>query len=392
MLTDGALRMLVLLHFHTIGFTPIQLSYLFLLYEFAGIITNLYAGWIAKKIGLSITLYAGLIYQIISLLALSKLDQNWSALFSLIFVMVFQGLSGIAKDLTKMSSKSSVKLLAPSNDNKLFKWVTVLTGSKNTIKGLGFFVGGLLLIFLGYENSLEIMCLFLILIFIFSVKLMPKKLGQVNKETKFKEVFSTKTNINKLSLARFFLFGARDVWFVVALPIFLYSIISDGSVEKNKEAFFIIGSFLASWVILYGVIQASTYRLLNIEKNKLSMIKLAKDWALYIFPVPIVLYFLINIYPENIQFNLIATIIVLLIFAFSFAINSSLHSFLILEFTSKDRVTMDVGFYYMANASGRLIGTLMSGICYSIGGIEICLFFSALMLLFNRLSIGRISK
>ena len=392
MLTDGALRMLVLLHFHTIGFTPIQLSYLFLLYEFAGIITNLYAGWIAKKFGLSITLYAGLILQIISLFALSKLDQNWSVLFSLIFVMVFQGLSGIAKDLTKMSSKSSVKLLAPSKDNKLFKWVTILTGSKNTIKGLGFFVGGLLLIFLGYESSLELMSLFLILIFIFSIKLMPKKLGHTNKETKFKEVFSTQTNINKLSLARFFLFGARDVWFVVGLPIFLYSIISDGSVEKNKEAFFIIGSFLASWVILYGIIQASTYKLLGIEKNKLSKIKLTKDWSLYIFPIPIVLYFLINIYPENIQFNLLATIIILLIFAFVFAINSSLHSFLILEFTSKDRVTMDVGFYYMANASGRLIGTLMSGFCYSIGGIEICLFFSALMLLFNRLSIGRISE
>ena len=392
MLTDGALRMLVLLHFHTIGFTPIQLSYLFLLYEFAGIITNLYAGWIAKKFGLSITLYAGLILQIISLFALSKLDQNWSILFSLTFVMVFQGLSGIAKDLTKMSSKSSVKLLAPSKDNKLFKWVTILTGSKNTIKGLGFFVGGLLLIFLGYETSLEMMSLFLILIFIFSIKLMPKKLGHSNKDTKFKEVFSTKTNINKLSLARFFLFGARDVWFVVGLPIFLYSIISDGSVQKNKEAFFIIGSFLASWVILYGIIQASTYKILGIEKNKLSKIKLTKDWSLYIFPIPIVLYFLINIYPENIQFNLLATIIILLIFAFVFAINSSLHSFLILEFTSKDRVTMDVGFYYMANASGRLIGTLMSGFCYSIGGIEICLFFSALMLLFNRLSIGRISE
>ena len=254
MLTDGALRMLVLLHFHTIGFTPIQLSYLFLLYEFAGIITNLYAGWIAKKFGLSITLYAGLILQIISLFALSKLDQNWSVLFSLTFVMVFQGLSGIAKDLTKMSSKSSVKLLAPPKDNKLFKWVTILTGSKNTIKGLGFFVGGLLLIFLGYETSLEMMSLFLILIFIFSIKLMPKKLGHSNKDTKFKEVFSTKTNINKLSLARFFLFGARDVWFVVGLPIFLYSIISDGSVQKNKEAFFIIGSFLASWIILYGII------------------------------------------------------------------------------------------------------------------------------------------
>lgn len=49
MLSDGALRMLVLLHFNGLGFSLIQLAYLFLLYEIAGIVTNLAAGWLAAR-------------------------------------------------------------------------------------------------------------------------------------------------------------------------------------------------------------------------------------------------------------------------------------------------------------------------------------------------------
>ena len=161
MLTDGALRMLVLLHFHTLGFTPLQLAYLFLLYEFFGMVTNLTAGWIAKKIGLNITLYSGLFLQILSLLLLTQIDKNWSITLSVIFVMATQGLSGIAKDLTKMSSKSSVKLLAPDNNSKLFQWVSFMTGSKNAVKGFGFLLGSLLLTFIGFKSSLFFMAAFL---------------------------------------------------------------------------------------------------------------------------------------------------------------------------------------------------------------------------------------
>ena len=59
-LTDGALRMLVLLHFHQLGYTPVNLAFLFLLYEFFGILTNLFGGWIGSRFGLRLTLFAGL--------------------------------------------------------------------------------------------------------------------------------------------------------------------------------------------------------------------------------------------------------------------------------------------------------------------------------------------
>ena len=226
MLTDGALRMLVLLHFHTLGFTPLQLAYLFLLYEFFGMVTNLTAGWIAKTIGLNITLYSGLFLQILSLLLLTQIDKNWSITLSVIFVMATQGLSGIAKDLTKMSSKSSVKLLAPDNNSKLFQWVSFMTGSKNAVKGFGFLLGSLLLTFIGFKSSLFFMAAFLSITLILVLILLKDKLSTTKKDTKFSEVFSKNKNINYLSLGRVFLFGARDTWLVVGLPIFLYSILS----------------------------------------------------------------------------------------------------------------------------------------------------------------------
>ena len=136
MLSDGALRMLVLLHFNGLGFSPVQLAYLFLLYEVAGIVTNMAAGWIAARFGLASTLYAGLGLQIAALTALAQLDPAWSVGSSVVFVMAVQGASGVAKDLAKMSSKSAVKLLAPSANGGLFRWVAVLTGAKNAVKGL----------------------------------------------------------------------------------------------------------------------------------------------------------------------------------------------------------------------------------------------------------------
>lgn len=392
MLTDGALRMLVLLHFHVLGFNPIQLAYLFLLYEFAGIITNLSAGWLASKFGLNVTLYSGLILQIISLLLLTQVNENWTIFASVIFVMFVQGLSGVSKDLTKMSSKSAVKLLAPETNNKLFKWVSFLTGSKNTVKGLGFFIGGLLLYLFEFQNSLIIMSLILFLVLTITYIIMPKNLGSLDKKVKFSEVFSKNKNINFLSASRVFLFGARDVWFVVGLPLFFYSILSDGSVDDNKKAFFIIGTFLALWIIIYGIVQALTPKLISNQILKFSAVKVAKDWSLYLIPIPIILFFLLKLYPHNDNFNLIITIIILLAFCFFFAINSSLHSFLILKFTNKKRVSLDVGFYYMSNAAGRLIGTLFSGLSYTYGGIEICLFVSSVMLLINRLGMRKLEE
>jgi hypothetical protein len=63
----------------------------------------------------------------------------------------------------------------------------------------------------------------------------------------------------------------------------------------------------------------------------------------------------------------------LLAFGVVFAVNSALHSYLILAFTKAERVTMDVGYYYMANAGGRLAGTLLSGLTYQVGGLTFML-------------------
>ena len=384
MLTDGALRMLVLLHFHTLGFSPLQLAYLFLLYEFFGMVTNLTAGWIAKKIGLNITLYSGLFLQILSLLLLTQIDKNWSITLSVIFVMATQGLSGIAKDLTKMSSKSSVKLLAPDNNSKLFQWVSFMTGSKNAVKGFGFLLGSLLLTFIGFKSSLFFMAAFLSITLIIVLILLKDKLSTTKKDTKFSEVFSKNKNINYLSLGRVFLFGARDTWLVVGLPIFLYSILSDGSTESNHKAFFVIGTFMAGWTVFYGFVQSITPKLVS---NKNSTRKQIEFWASALTVIPLFLIPL-NFYAQD--FLLYITIFVLFVFGFVFAINSSIHSFLILKFTDKNRVTLDVGFYYMSNAFGRLMGTLLSGLSYQYGGFSACVLVAAILLFINRISIKKL--
>ena len=384
MLTDGALRMLVLLHFHTLGFTPLQLAYLFLLYEFFGMVTNLTAGWIAKKIGLNITLYSGLLLQILSLLLLTQIDKNWSITLSVIFVMATQGLSGIAKDLTKMSSKSSVKLLAPDNNSKLFQWVSFMTGSKNAVKGFGFLLGSLLLTFIGFKSSLFFMAAFLSITLILVLILLKDKLSTTKKDTKFSEVFSKNKNINYLSLGRVFLFGARDTWLVVGLPIFLYSILSDGSIESNHKAFFVIGTFMAGWTVFYGFVQSITPKIIS---NKNSTRKQIEFWASALTVIPLFLIPL-NFYTQD--FLLHITIFVLFVFGFVFAINSSIHSFLILKFTDKNRVTLDVGFYYMSNAFGRLMGTLLSGLSYQYGGFSACVLVAAILLFINRISIKKL--
>ena len=384
MLTDGALRMLVLLHFHTLGFSPLQLAYLFLLYEFFGMVTNLTAGWIAKKIGLNITLFSGMIFQIASLLLLTQVDKSWSITSSVIFVMATQGLSGIAKDLTKMSSKSSVKLLAPDKNNKLFQWVTLMTGSKNAVKGFGFLLGSILLSFLGFQLSLILMAGLLSIILILVFVYLNNDFSKIKKDVKFSEVFSKNKNINYLSFGRVFLFGARDTWLVVGLPVFLYSMMSDGSIDDNKKAFFVIGTFMAVWTIFYGFVQGVTPKILS-QNEPLG--KQTKYWASLLIGIPIILI-LLSLYFE--EYKLYITISLLFIFGFVFAVNSSLHSFLILKYTDKNRVTLDVGFYYMSNAFGRLIGTLLSGLSIQFGGFLTCIFITALMLALNRLTMEKL--
>ena len=393
MLTDGALRMLVLLHFHTLGFSPIQLAYLFVLYEIAGVITNLSAGWIAARFGLASTLYAGLGLQVAALLALALLDPAWSVTASVIFVMCIQGVSGVAKDLAKMSSKSAVKLLAPSEDNGLFRWVALLTGSKNAVKGLGFLLGALLLGLAGFVPAVLGMAVVLGIIGIAVLLRMPPGLPQGRKDAKFQEVFSKNSNINWLSLARMFLFGARDVWFVVGIPIYFYAVLSDGTTDGNRTAFFLIGTFMALWVILYGAVQASAPRLLRAkDRSANDLAASARTWVGTLFFAPAILATAAALVGAPTPALTTLIIAGLLLFGGLFALNSALHSYLILAFTSAERVTMDVGFYYMANAAGRLIGTLMSGLSYQIGGLPLCLACAAAMIALSWLSIGKLSQ
>ncbi len=390
-LTDGALRMLVLLHFNGLGFTPIQLAYLFLLYEVAGIVTNLSAGWIAARFGLTTTLYAGLGLQIVALVALAQLDPAWSVLASVWFVMAVQGASGVAKDLAKMSAKSAVKVLAPKADGGLFRWVAALTGSKNAVKGTGFFLGAALLGLFGFAASVWGMALVLGVVLAAVALLMPSGLPRGRKDAKFTEVLSKDQRINRLSLARMFLFGARDVWFVVGIPIYFTAVLSDGTPAGQRAAFFLVGGFMAAWIIAYGAVQAAAPRLLRAkDKPEPVIARMAMTWVAILTAIPLTLAALALVAGEPAPWLTAALVIGLLGFGFVFAINSSIHSYLILAFSSEDRVTMDVGFYYMANAAGRLLGTLLSGISYQWGGLPVCLAVAGVMAGLSWLAVRRI--
>ncbi|WP_432653444.1 organoarsenical effux MFS transporter ArsJ [Ruegeria atlantica] len=392
MLTDGALRMLVLLHFHSMGFSPVQLAYLFVLYEIAGMGTNLAAGWIAARFGLTSTLYAGLALQIAALLVLTQLDPNWAIPAKVVFVMIVQGASGVAKDLAKMSSKSAVKLLAPTEGGGLFRWVAILTGSKNAVKGFGFLLGAALLATVGFMWAVLAMAIILAAFLVAVILFMPTGLPKGRKSAKFSEVFSKSANVNWLSAARVFLFGARDVWFVVGIPIYFYAVLSDGTEDGNRAAFFMIGTFMAVWVILYGAVQASAPKILRAkERPERDLIHTAKNWAAALFCVPAALTIAVLLSSGPETWLTVALVVGLLAFGAIFAVNSALHSYLILAFTKSERVTMDVGFYYMANATGRLVGTVLSGLTYQIGGLPLVLGTAAAMVALAALTSGKLT-
>jgi MFS family permease len=392
MLSDGALRMLVLLHFNSLGFTPVQLAWLFLLYEIAGIATNLAAGWLAARFGLAATLYGGLALQIAALLALAQLDPTWGVAASVAFVMAVQGVSGVAKDLAKMSSKSAVKLLAPQEDGGLFRWVAALTGSKNAVKGLGFFLGAVLLALAGFEAAVWGMAGVLAVILTAVVLFLPAGLpGRMKSEEAWGGWRSRDPRVNRLSLARMFLFGARDVWFVVGIPVYFQSVLSDGTAEGRREAFFLIGSFLALWIIAYGAVQAFAPRLLGGKAQPVDgTTRKAVFWAGLLVPIPFLLAAAAWAAGGPAPWLTTTLIAGLLLFGFVFAVNSSVHSYLILAFGSAERITRDVGFYYMANAAGRLIGTLLSGLSYQVGGLPLCLATAGVMALASWLAARRL--
>ena len=369
-LTDGALRMLVLLHFYRLGYSPFTLAFLFLLYEAAGVVANLVGGWLATRFGIARMLAVGLVTQITGFLLLSALSPDWTAALSVAWVVVAQGVCGVAKDLTKTASKSAIKLTAGSASGRLFKWVAFFTGSKNAMKGVGFFIGGVLLQALGFRHALWAMAALLALVLAGVVAFVPPLMGKAKASKSARELFAKSRGINALAAARVLLFGARDVWFVVGVPVFLYA---------AGWTFTMVGGFLAAWTIGYGAVQALAPAIVKRSVDGLSReVPAARAWSAALAVVPLVLAALVVAGVPHLEWVVVAG---LGVFGFAFAVNSSVHSYLVLAYAGSEKAAEDVGFYYAANALGRFFGTLMSGLLYQGFGLAGALAGSAAMLL-----------
>ena len=374
-LTDGALRMLVLLHFFKLGYSPFVLSFLFLLYEAAGIVANVIGGWLATRFGITRMLTIGLSTQILGFLLLSALSPGWAAALSVAWVVAAQGICGVAKDLTKTASKSAIKVAekearAENAEGRLFRWVAWFTGSKNAMKGLGFFLGGLLLELLGFRLALWVMAGMLALVLIAVLLSLPAMMGKSKASSSARELFGKSRGVNLLAAARIFLFGARDVWFVVGVPVFLYA---------SGWSFTMVGGFMALWTIFYGLVQASAPAFIRRSADGLSAeVPAARLWSALLALVPALI--IAALWGTSALRPDLILVIGLAVFGAAFAINSALHSYLILAYAGSEKAAEDVGFYYAANAAGRFAGTLLSGALYQWGGIAACLAGSALML------------
>ena len=374
-LTDGALRMLVLLHFFRLGYSPFTLAFLFLLYEAAGVLANFIGGWLAARYGITRMLTIGLTTQVTGFLVLSALSPDWSAVASVIWVVLAQGICGVAKDLTKTASKSAIKIAesaakAEDSEGRLFRWVAWFTGSKNAMKGFGFFLGGLLLELLGFRGALWAMAAALGLILLGVVLSLPPMLGKAKASKSARELLSKNRGVNLLAIARVALFGARDVWFVVGVPVFLYA---------SGWTFTMVGTFLALWTIGYGLVQAAAPAVVKRSLDGLTQeVRAARLWSfgLAVIPAAIAAILASN---SGLRPDLIL-VAGLGLFGFAFAVHSSVHSYLILAYAGSEKAAEDVGFYYAANALGRFAGTLLSGLLYQWGGIYACLIGSCLML------------
>ena len=373
-LTDGALRMLVLLFFYQLGYSPFAIAMLFLFYEFFGIVTNLVGGWLGSRLGLNVTMNIGLAIQVIALVMLT-VPTEW---LGVAYVMLAQALSGIAKDLNKMSAKSSIKSLASDGDGTLYRWVTLLTGSKNALKGIGFFVGAVLLEWVGFANAMWIMAGVLSVALIASILFLDGSLGKSKNKSKFSEMFSKSAAINWLSAARLFLFGARDVWFVVALPIYLQTVVGWSHTE--------VGAYIALWIIGYGIIQASTPKIMRSKKGSNPTSSTAMKLAIALAGIPFAMAWQLEVNPELI------IVIGLALFGVMFALNSAVHSYLIVSAATHDGTSKDVGFYYMANAGGRLMGTVLSGYVYQVAGMEACLMIAGFFILISAALVLKVPK
>jgi hypothetical protein len=374
-LTDGALRMLVVFHFHSLGYSTLEIAFLFLFYEFFGVLTNLYGGWLGARFGLRLTLWTGTLLQVAALLLLIPVADSWPKVWSVVYVMVAQAVSGIAKDLNKMSAKSAIKTVVADvsadqgeSGHQLFRWVALLTGSKNALKGVGFFLGGVLLTTIGFNAAVAVMAVGLLVAFTGTLGL-PADMGRMKRKPPFSALWAKSRGINLLSLARFFLFGARDVWFVVALPVFLESALG--------WRFWEVGGFLGLWVMGYGIVQAAAPALRRAwGQTGPPGVAAVRFWSALLTAVPALIAMALW---RQVSDPGWVVVVGLLGFGLVFAMNSSIHSYMILAYSEDDGVSLNVGFYYMANAAGRLLGTLLSGAVFLWGGLQACLITSSFL-------------
>lgn len=352
-LSDGALRMLVLLHLHELGRTPLALVLVLLPYEVAGVFTNLLGGWLGARFGLKLPLLLGMFLQGCACLLLAA-DAAW---LSIPYVMATQVLSGIAKDLAKTAAKSYVRTLAPADDGAdphgLLRLVAWMTGSKNTTKGLGFFVGGALLATVGFRWTNAGMAVLLTTLLLGAFLLLPPMAGKA--KATLRSVTTQPAPVRWLAAARLFLFGSRDAWFSIALPLFLAS--------TQQWPAPLVGTFLSVWVIGYGVVQAATPRLVRPRDPQHGAALVANVTATLLVPLLATALLL----PTSLPTDLVL-VVGLCVYGAVFALDSSLHSWLVLAVAGGDGTVERVGFYYAANSIGRLVGTVASGALFAAAG------------------------
>lgn len=411
--TDGAIRMIVLLHAYNKSFSALEVAIMFTLYELAGVFTNLAAGMMGARWGIRFTMIMGLCLQILSYGLMFGWQDEWSKEQAMVYVTVAQMFAGIAKDLTKLGGKTVTKLVTPEGkDTRLFRLVSLLTGWKNSLKGVGYFLGGALLD-VSYELALGFMMGLIVIAMPFAIFGLSKDLGTAKKtNASLKDIFVFDNyNLNVLSLARLFLFASRDFWFEVPLPFYLRSpdcqalgpdytcsladedsctrgAVCDPSVEYCTNVNtgggcggpgldrVVVGAFLGGYIILYGQVQSWTPQLVTGPLNQTPPNKLTEVfWGMincYPTMIAAIVIYASEAFRQYHVNSMIAWLVVIIVsFAVIFAINSSIHSFLVVKYAKADKVAVSVGFYYMSNALGRLMGTLGSGFIYTYAGGEV---------------------
>ena len=367
--TDGALRMVVLVHAHSLGFSAFQVALMFSLYELAGVFTNIAAGLAGARWGLRSTLLGGLAVQLACIALLWGFGIAWpephAQWRALAYVAAAAGLGGVAKDLVKLGGKTVTKLVTPEErQSRLFAVVAWLTGAKNSMKGVGYFVGAASLA-VSFDFALGLNLVLIALALPIAALGLRPGLGRARgKNVTLAAMLSPAPNVRALSLARALLFGSRDLWFEVALPFYLRN--EAQGLGWSRE---LTGALLAGFIIAYGQVQSATPRLLLRPLRQEPANKLVQVlWNGVLTLVCLALALLLGAAPAPAAHSVPglagALCALLLVFCVVFAVNSAVHSYLIVRYAGSDKVAADVGFYYMSNAAGRLGGVLVSGALY----------------------------